>query len=125
MVQQMCCTGYSPKTVGMPFGASLTRYMESKCIPSFANDTYVEVKKKINAQTLNQSEAHLFRDHIVPRPVYVDETLTMGERMENLEPAVIGGFENVAQEFNTMNQSMQQMELASVQSSAQMTEMLE
>ena len=87
----------------MPFGVLLTHYMESRHIPIFANDTYVEVKKKINAQTINQSEAHLLRDYIAPRPVYVDETLTMGERMENLEAVMVGGFENEAQEFNTLN----------------------
>ena len=118
MVQQMGYIGYSPRSAGMPFGFLLTRYIESRRIPTFANDTYVEVKKKINAQTVNQSKAHLPRNHVVPCLVYVDETLTIGERMENLEAAVIGGFEKVAQEFTTLNQSMQRMELVSAQSSA-------
>ena len=56
--------------------------------------------------------------HIVPYLVYVDATLTMGEHMENLEAVVIGGFENVSQEFNALNQSMQRMEMSSAQSSA-------
>ena len=97
MVHQMCATGYTPRTAGMPFGVLLTRYMESRRIPTYGDDTIVEVKKKINAQIVNQSEAHLPRDNIVPAPVYIDDTLTMEERMENLEAVVIGGFEHMAQ----------------------------
>ena len=115
----------------MPFGVLLTRYMESRRIPTYADDIIVEVKKKINAQTVNQNEAHLPRDNIVPAPVYVDETLIMEEHMENLEAVVVGGFEHIAQQhteiygLHTLTESMQRMELASAQSSAQMAEMLE
>ena len=143
MVQQMCATGYFPRTAGMPFGVLLTRHMESRRIPTFSDDVIVESKKKINAQTVNQSEAHLPRDNIVPAPVYIDDTLTMEERMENLEAAVVGGFEHMAQQqtemyqhmtqqhtaihgqLTTLTDSMQRLEMTSAQSSAHMAEILE
>ena len=86
--------------------------MESRRIPTYSDDTIVEVKKKINAQTVNQSEAHLPRDNIVPAPVYIDDTLTMEERVENLEAAVIGGFEHMAQQQTEMYQHMTQQHIA-------------
>ena len=127
----------------MPFGVLLTRYMESRRIPTYSDDIIVESRKKINAQTVNQSEAHLPRDNIVPAPVYIDDTLTIEERMENLEVAVIGRFEHMAQQqtkmyehmvqqhtamhgqLNTLTESMQRLEMSSAQSNAQMAEMLE
>ena len=143
MVQQMCATGYSPRTAGMPFGMLLTRYMESRRLPTYSDDVIVESRKKINAQTVNQSEAHLPRDNIVPAPVYIDDTLTMEERMENLEAAVVGGFEHMAQQqtemyehmiqqhtamhgqLTTLTESLQRLEISFAQSTAQMAEMLE
>ena len=83
------------------------------------------------------------RNNIVPAPVYIDDTLTMEERMENLEAAVIGGFEHMAQQqtemyehmtqqhtamhgqLTTLTESMQRLEMTSAQSTAQMAEMLE
>ena len=127
----------------MPFEVLITRFLESRHIPTYGDDTIVEVRKKINAQTVNQSEAHLLRDNIVPDPMYIDDTLTMEERMENLEAAVIGGFEHMAQQqtemyehmvqqhtamhgqLNTPTESMQRLEMSSAQSNAQIAEMLE
>ena len=82
--------------------------------------------------------------------LYVDENLTMGQRMENLEATVAGGFEYftqelaglreyvhqeitqevtelrgyVHQELSTLNESMSRLELASERSHDQMEEML-
>ena len=70
--------------------------MESRRIPTYANDTFVEVKNKINAQIVNQSEDYLSWDHVASRPVYIDDTLTIGVRMENLEAAIVEGFEQIA-----------------------------
>ena len=49
MIQQMYRTSGSARNVGMPFGLLLTRFLASKRVPDFANDTYVEVNKKLNA----------------------------------------------------------------------------
>ena len=143
MVQQMCATGYTPRIAGMPFGVLITRFLETRRIPTFSDDVIVESKKKINAQIVNQSEAHLPRDNIIPAPVYIDDTPTMEERMKNLEAAVIGGFEHMAQQqtemyqhmtqqhtamhgqLTTLTESMQRLEMTSAQSIAQMAEMLE
>ena len=83
------------------------------------------------------------RDNVVPAPVYIYDTLTMEERMENLEATVIGGFEHIAQQqtemyqhmtqqhtaihgqLTTLTESMQRLEMSSAQSTAQMAEMLE
>ena len=138
------------RNVGMPFGLLLTRFLASKRVPEFADDSYVEVTKKLTAQTMHQSEAHVPRAPAAHRPVYVDENLTMGQRMENLEATVAGGFEYftqeladlreyvhqevtqevnelrgyVHQELSTLNESMSRLELASERSHDQMEEML-
>ena len=118
----------------MPFRVLLTRFMESRRIPTYGDDTIVEVRKKINAQMVNQSEAYLPRDNIAPAlaTVYVDDSLTMEERMENLEAAVVGGFEHMAQhhtemygQLHTLTESMQRLEMSTAYSNAQMAEMLE
>ena len=104
----------------------------------------------MTAQTMHQSEAHVPRAPAAHRPIYVDENLTMGQRMENLEAAVAGGFEYmtqelaelreyvhqevtqevaelrgfVHQELSTLTESMGRLELASERSHDQMEEML-
>ena len=99
MILQMYRTSGSARNVGMPFGLLLTKFLASKRVPDFANDTYVEVHKRLNAQTIHQSEAHIPRAQAAPSPIYVDENLTMGQRMKNLEAAVAGGFEYMTQEL--------------------------
>ena len=79
MVQQIYRTSGTARNVGMPFGLLLTRFLASKRVPEFADDTYVEVTKKLTAQTMHQSEAHVPRaPPAAHRPVYVDENLTIG-----------------------------------------------
>ena len=73
----------------MPFGILLTHFLATKRVSDFPNDTFVEVRKKLNAQTIHQSETHLPHGQVVPsRPIYINGNLTMGERMENLEATV-------------------------------------
>ena len=78
MILQMYRTSRSARNVGMPFGLLLTKFLASKRVPDFANDTYAEVNKKLNAQTIHQSEANIPRAPVANRPIYVDENLTMG-----------------------------------------------
>ena len=58
---------------------------------------------------MHQSEAHVPRaPPAAQRPVYIDENLTMGQRMENLEATVAGGFEYFTQELADMREYVHQ-----------------
>ena len=59
MVLQMCNIAGSTRTVGMPFGVLLTQFLETHSVPTYPDDTYVKVCKKLNTQTVHQSEAHM------------------------------------------------------------------